>query len=666
MQEPAQLVETKLLVHSGQRQYRVPATLRFDRGRIWFDKSPLLLKGEIKAMRGAKWHGRDEDNPQQIWSVEDCGRNRFQLEYLAGKQVFEWFDRPLVKCRYRQPLMAHQQDLADSGVTYHYQIWAAEMGVGKTLAAQSVIEHRETGIWFWVGPKTSLPNIEREFKKWNFDAKISHGWNTDETLISNPCSIRVSSVANNSGPPHVVLLTYDALVKIVAEWKPEWQVPLGVIFDESSRLKNFETKRSRAAYQLAEMIRRHHGHDGYVILMSGTPSPKSPLDWWSQCEICWPGFLREGSTKSLEARLAFMSELQLDVGLVKKRSGWRDNERKCDKCGDLAADHEMDSDDCESHEFKPSKNEVGFMYERLRGLVQIKHKKDCLTLPDKRYRVVKCDPSPSMLRVSDAIVKTASSTMLGLTLLRELSDGFQYREEQDGFSPCNHCPDQCGKVYEWFTTDGEFVTVGEFLVATADLASRVERRESVCPKCNGTGKAPRMIRITKEVPCPKDGALKQLLEECEETGRVVIFAGFTGSVDRINRLCRGENWDVVQCDGRGFDVQVASGRMPDIKPLDYWADLENNPRVAFVAHPESGGMSFTLTEARMAIFWSNSFKPEYRIQAEDRIHRKGMDENLGCEIVDLVHLPSDERVLRVIRENRRLELMTLGELGIAA
>ena len=60
------------------------------------------------------------------------------------------------------------------------------------------------------------------------------------------------------------------------------------------------------------------------------------------------------------------------------------------------------------------------------------------------------------------------------------------------------------------------------------------------------------------------------------------------------------------------------------------------------------------------VFWSNSFKPEYRIQAEDRIHRKGMDENLGCEIVDLIHLPTDQRVVDVIRENRNLELMTMG------
>ena len=131
-------------------------------------------------------------------------------------------------------------------------------------------------------------------------------------------------------------------------------------------------------------------------------------------------------------------------------------------------------------------------------------------------------------------------------------------------------------------------------------------------------------------------------------------------------ICRKEKWDVVRCDGRGFQVTTHDGQVvADVDPLDYWADLEENPRVAFVAHPESGGMSLTLVEARTAVYWSNSYKPEYRAQSEDRIHRKGMDENKGCTIVDLIHLPTDERVLEVIRANRKLELLTMGELSDA-
>ena len=57
-----------------------------------------------------------------------------------------------------------------------------------------------------------------------------------------------------------------------------------------------------------------------------------------------------------------------------------------------------------------------------------------------------------------------------------------------------------------------------------------------------------MVRVTREVPCPKEAALKMLLDENEETGRIVVFAGFTGSVDRVVNLCLKEKWDVVRCD----------------------------------------------------------------------------------------------------------------------
>jgi hypothetical protein len=160
--------------------------------------------------------------------------------------------------------------------------------------------------------------------------------------------------------------------------------------------------------------------------------------------------------------------------------------------------------------------------------------------------------------------------------------------------------------------------------------------------------------------------LASLLDECEETGRIVIFAAFTGSVDRVVRLCLKEKWSVVRCDGGQFSVFAPcsdsdKGLQVDARPLDFWADMRNE-KVAFVANPESGGMSLTLVESRMAVYWSNSFKPEYRTQSEDRIHRLGMDTNKGCGIVDLLHLPTDQKVLDVVRENRRLELMTLGEL----
>ena len=116
------------------------------------------------------------------------------------------------------PLMPHQCDMADAGLTYHFQIWAAEMGTGKSLAAQEVMERSGVDLWYWIGPKTSLPNIRREFRKWNMDPTIC-----------------------------VEMMTYEALVRKMDDWKTEDELPRGVIFDESSKLKttHFATLQGR-------------------------------------------------------------------------------------------------------------------------------------------------------------------------------------------------------------------------------------------------------------------------------------------------------------------------------------------------------------------------------------------------------------------------------------
>jgi SNF2 family DNA or RNA helicase len=190
-----------------------------------------------------------------------------------------------------------------------------------------------------------------------------------------------------------------------------------------------------------------------------------------------------------------------------------------------------------------------------------------------------------------------------------------------------------------------------------------EKRMATCSTCDGSGKVPHMVRETKEIKCPKDQAVRDLLEENEDQGRLVIFAGFQGSIDRIVKICHKKQWDVVKVDGRGWKIQTCDGEKPPrkMKPLDYWADLSNE-RVVFVAHPASGGMGLTLTESRMAVFYSNDFTPESRSQAEDRIHRPGIDMNKGATIVDLFHLGTDQKVLNVLRDNRRLEKLTLGEV----
>jgi SNF2 family DNA or RNA helicase len=608
---------------------------------IEFLKSPFELKDEIKSMKGARWHGFD-DPPRKIWTVSNCFRNWFQLRLLLGEDVYAWFDRPLQHFEYDRPLMAHQKDMTDLGLTYHYQVWGAEMGTGKTLSAIELMEQSGKQNWWWVGPKSGLYAVEREFKKWGISDRLN-----------------------------IEIMTYEGLVKRMTTWDNSQKAPHGVIFDESSRLKNPMAKRTMSAQALADGIRKDWGFEGYVILMSGTPSPKSPADWWSQAEITWPGYLREGSRNSFEFRLGIHhKEEGLGGTAFHKLVTWKDDERKCEICGELAENgkhtHLLDATneylkvDPDIHDFKPCFNEIAFLYERLQGLVVIKHKKDCIDLPDKRYRIIQCKPKPATLRVAQSLLQSAPNTITGLTWLRELSDGFQYRNKVVGKEICPVCAGTCITSYWVDPEDSDRAfTMPDML--DQEYVKTLIKQDFPCASCNGTGQVDKMERTVKEVPCPKEDALISLLEENEETGRLVVFAGFTGSIDKVTAICLKQGWDVVKVDGRGWQVCTKDGIINEA-PLDYWADLINHTRVVFVAHPKSGGMGLTLVESRMAVYYSNSYETESRTQSEDRIHRIGADTNKGVTIVDLIHLPTDMRVLELLKANRRLELMSMGEI----
>lgn len=661
------IVEEKFLVETSKRTYRMPVTMNFVDGRIEFLNSPFALKDELKAMKGSKWHGFLEGDKRKIWSVEDCYRNRFQIEYLSGGDPYAWFDREIIEHDIPQfgspgfgyyDLMSQQKLMVNTGLTYHYQIWAAEMGTGKTLSAIATMKLSGKKTWWWVGPAASLYGIRQEFERWGLPDDIN-----------------------------VVLMSYERMVSTIRGWKKGDPAPDGIILDECQNIKTPSATRTQCAQQVADAIRDEHGlEDGYVILMTGTPSPKSPGDWWALCEIAWPGFIKEGSRAEFEKRMGFFRlQANLASGQVfNTLTAWRDNEDRCAQCGlfyneghHLTKDGDVIEEDTgfETHSYRKSINEVALLAERLEGLVTIVHKKDCLDLPDKIYKEIICEPKPSVLRVASAITRSAKNVITGLTQIRELSDGFQYREVEDGYEECPACED--GTEIRWYHPNDEGASIADIENLSEDFISELEREEIPCRRCNGSQKVVKYKRVSREVACPKEDVVCELLDQCYDQGRIVFFAGFTGSIDRVVRICQREGWDTMRVDGRGWRIEKLTGRPQEdgspetevIKlpnPLAYWSGNADR-KVAFVAHPKSGGVSLTLSPqnnmpgASVAVFYSNDFNPATRSQAEDRIHRKGMDEDRGATIVDLIHLPTDRRVLNVLRENRKLELMSMGD-----
>jgi hypothetical protein len=572
--------------------------------RLWttfgFSK-PLMA--EIKAMDGARWHGFDEP-PIKKWSIRDNARNRFQLAFLAGYNPYAAYEKDLIDYTSQRSPYQHQKYLTRFFLTRHYCIAAAEMGVGKSLAAIEAIEHSGVKSWWWVAPKSALASTYLELDKWK-------------------CKV----------PPE--LLTYDALKRVLENWQEGQPPPQGVIFDECSRIKNPTAQRSQAAAHLANAIRDYYGDNGYVIEMSGSPAPKSPGDWWHLCEVACPGFIREGTHQKFIHRLAVTQKNEgVGGGFYTNVVAWRDSEKRCDDCGQLQdhEDHNVLKASVHFHPFKPCKNEVSFLYERMKGLVEVIFKKDCLDLPEKQYRLIKLKPTLSTVQAAKLMSVQFPGAAEKLTRLRELSDGFQYQEVKTGEEVCDACKGNA--------------TVGD----------------DPCITCGGKGTVDKFARTYTTLPTPKEDALIDLLDEHEDVGRLVVYAAFTASIDRVVEICKKYQWDVIRVDGRGWHW---SGLEPktDVEMLKiFQRQTEHANRVVFVGHPGSAGMGLTLTASPTIVYYSNDFNAESRIQSEDRIHRAGMDVNRGATIVDLIHLPTDKLVLENLKKKRELQSITLGEL----
>lgn len=559
-------METVLKIHRNGYVYKYPVKLEITDTRIKFLRSSFDLKDEIKAMRGPRWHGFDKEDPQKIWSVDNCPRNVFQLQYLMGNDVYSHFDQELVDLPEdaRPNLMPAQVDMIRRGLTYHFQIFAAEQGLGKSLVGISLAELTGGG-WWYVGPKSAGESFILELEKWN----VKPGTVTE-------------------------ILTYEALYKKVKYEK--FTAPNGVFLDECTAVKTGTTNRAKSAQYLADRIRADSNNSGYVILGSGTPTAKATSDVWSQAEVAWPGFIREGSEHAFKCRYGFMElKKNMDGVAFHKMEGWNEEE-------------------------------VSLLPDRLAGLMTTYRKVDWLDLPPKRFRRVHLEPSKKVLRVAAALTHVAPNAAVALTWLRALSSGFQYVDKPTG--SYRDCP-----------------------------ACNMMPPEFVCQICDGSKKIPEKTREPRMVKTPKCDALR---EEIRGLHRVIIPASFTGSIDRCFEIAIEEGFSICRVDGRGWSSFDDTGKIiKKMHPMRFWKECKGP--VAFIGNPGSCKFGLTLIEAKRMVFFDNDFSAENRLQMIDRFHRIGQTES--PEVVDLCHLPVDDKVLDILDSNRSMELLSLGAIS---
>ena len=82
--------------------------------------------------------------------------------------------------------------------------------------------------------------------------------------------------------------------------------------------------------------------------------------------------------------------------------------------------------------------------------------------------------------------------------------------------------------------------------------------------------------------------------------------------------------------------------------------FQNDPKVRyFIGQPQAGGIGLTLTAAECAIYYSNSFDLETRLQSEDRCHRIGTKNNVTY--ID-IEAPKtiDSKIIKALQSKKSL------------
>lgn len=147
----------------------------------------------------------------------------------------------------------------------------ADMGTGKTLITISTVgtlyEQERIHKMLVICPKSIVGVWEEEFRKF---ADFRYALTVlDGTLEKKKCAFEFM----NGTALQVIVVNYEScwrLEKEVSKWRPDI-----IVCDESSKIKNPQTAQSKALHRLGRFSK-------YNMILTGTPTTGSPLDFFSQ------------------------------------------------------------------------------------------------------------------------------------------------------------------------------------------------------------------------------------------------------------------------------------------------------------------------------------------------------------------------------------------------
>ena len=148
-----------------------------------------------------------------------------------------------------------------------------KMGLGKTYCAINIMKFRmfHSGVrrtWI-ITPKSLIPQWEEQIEKFFPELK--------NKILSVYDLSQIRGKDLNTITANVVIVNYEKILKILDRLN---SVDM-LILDESTLVKNYRAKRTKAALYLSEKVR-------FKLVLTGTPMMNNPDEVWSQYYIINP------------------------------------------------------------------------------------------------------------------------------------------------------------------------------------------------------------------------------------------------------------------------------------------------------------------------------------------------------------------------------------------
>jgi SNF2 family DNA or RNA helicase len=523
---------------------------------------------------------------------------------------------------------AHQLTAFERFKDSPYFALFADMGTGKTKMSIDIASHKfETGQidamliiapnhvhTQWVNeefPKhCAIPYKPFIWKSGLAGSKMYKRWLNTFTLTPMENLLKVLTV-------NVEAFQSDTVVPFIADFV-KLHKPF-IVIDETTRIKTSTAKRTKTIHKLVKY--------GQRAILTGTPTAKSPFDLWSMMEFLKTGYfgcnyfifqhrygiLIKGSNQFSGARYnalidekmyAWVSSM---ITATKEQRGGKLMPDDYDTIATIRGTSEKNVRFIEQNPTFTKYKRLDELRDYMAKDVYSVKKQDCLDLPDKVYERIYVDMTAEQKRIYKNLkqelmaeydgkeLTVANKVALTTRLMQIIGGFFPYMEMKPRFDGKN-----------WIE---EPVGAGQLIGAANS----------------------KMV------------ALKADLDEVDfDSTKVIIWAHFVAELKYIYAELKST-----------YKCALYYGGTSDPERKRIIEDFKAGKYDIFIGNTSTAGFGLNLQNATLQYYFSNTFRTEERLQAEDRSHRIGVKST--CVYKDIIMKGTiDEHIYSNIATGRDL------------